>query len=157
MPTMDPTQLAILTAELTDDPEGIGYSGMGDGDAAGAVNAPRDTATLKLPIPVATVLTWMDEHGKTKTIDNNLIGPSPADEAKRYQLVTSNPHRLTLDPENAYVAEGFTDLRDVGLLTNDELAEILALAEEVNTGPSRADALGLGVVFPENVEQARES
>lgn len=155
MPEMNETDLLALKDELDGDPGSVGYSGMAASEVAASLNAPSSATTQRLPIPVADILTWMDEHGKTKIIDNNLIGPSPADEAKRYQLVTSNPHRTMLDPNNPYVAEGFTDLQDVGLLTQAELNELLALAEVVNTGPSRGEALGLGRIYAENVEAAR--
>lgn len=158
MPTMDETQLAALASELATDPEGLGYVSMNDPDAAAAMNAPRDTATSKLPVPIVDILRWLDQNGKTATLVNNLVGGAPNTSVQRFDVVTSNPHRTELDPENAQVEALFTELRDDGgFLDNADLAAIKGLAVVVNEGASRAVELGFGMVYPENVMRARAS
>lgn len=153
MPVMKPADLAILQTELTSDPEGIGYSAMGELTAANAMNA-ASAPVQRQPVPLPDILTWLIENDKYSAILNSAISATHTS-TQRFQRVAGNPNIPALDPDDADAAKLFTDLRDDGYLTTPDLVTIKALAESVNTGPSRAESLGLVWVYPENIEQAR--
>jgi hypothetical protein len=149
MPQMDAAPLAILVTELTTDPETIGYASMEALAVAEAMNAPRGTP-VKQPVAMADIITWMMENNKLSAILTDTGAAATA-----FVSLSQISHVTVLDPNNAQVQELFVALKDAALLTVGDLSTIQALAAEVETGPSRAQELGLTFVYPENVEQAR--
>lgn len=144
----------ILTPELRDDPENIGYAGMSDDAAAAALNLRTRTRT------VTTFATWrkmLADLGPTVTATVK---------AKVEAAAEANPAvALALDMLSEYGDGGGLDIGHAntravidslaagGVLTLDESTAIKAMAEQPC---SRADELGLPAIDAAHVQSARQ-
>jgi hypothetical protein len=127
--------IAVLKAELTDDPLARGYTGMNDAAAAASLNAVNRT-TSKSSMTGSEILQAIDE--------TEYLALTDLQRDRVWQIL----HLGTVDP--------FGVERDlmVGIFGN-ESATIVALAAARTNAVSRGAELGLGFVAPGNVENAR--
>lgn len=144
---------SILTAELADDPLGIGYSSMTDAEAAERLNV-ADRQVVK-----SCRSTWRDLMAR--------LGPESAAAIKakiEAAAETDAGLALALDMLGHYGEGGGLDfghehtrntidaLAADGVLTAEEADAVRAMAERT---VSRAEELGLPLVRPGHVQKAR--
>lgn len=152
MPIMHSGDLLILQTELNTDPNTVGYAAMSPGDVADYLNAPIPTGgKLTIPIELRIIGEYLSQAGKLKGI---IEDASIAASTLRFMLQSA--HIVTLNPDHPGVAQLFVSLRNSGLISQANLDAIQTIAQIDELGPSRTSIIGLGEIYPENVEQARD-
>ena len=131
-------RIDILKAELTDDPEAIGYSGMTDAEAATSINTANREVTRET-LPSADI----------------------------YEAINVSEFQALSDAAKVYVRDvlALGDGVKVGAASKARTvligafgggsATITSLAAAITDTVSRATELGLGFVHPGDVENAR--
>lgn len=142
--------ISALASELTADPLGRSYSGMSDSQASDDLNELRYVAATRVTyISLAAEIDLDIVRRLISTVDTAAIGDVLVKEMQNWLRsdtgvdIGSSKTRAMLDSFAANPALP---------LTGDDAAAIKSLAENKS---SRATELGLGVVKPGHVEQAR--
>lgn len=147
---------AALADELADDPAKVGYGGMSDAEAAGAINAPSQTVVRG--VPMTDVLRWAVSSGALLAVQSAAAGQGAGTDPVARTLATGALMMINLGTgtdlgiDDAEVAGMLTAMVAKGVLTSGQRDALLARgAHEV----SRADVLDLGDVSPGDVGLAR--
>ena len=135
--------IAALTLELTDDPEGLGYTGHTAQEVADLLNAPRVTGTTLRRISAVEFVDTIPEAAFRALLvnmkSNTAAVAGPAQRLEAY-LRYANDAGLDISAGSKFREAALA----AGLTTDMGLA-LLALAT-VDVVQSRAEQLGLGIV-----------
>lgn len=127
------------------------YSGMTDAEIAATLNA---QTPVRRHVPARDLIATAVLNGVYAAIDAG----SDSENAQmrglcRSVLAILHLSDQTVNLDDPRVAQMFGALRQYGVITAQQAAQIDALANAVQ--PSRAEALGLGIVTEDNVAAAR--
>lgn len=142
-----------LRDELTNDPEGLGYSGQSDTDTAALINDANRNHRVSLNSRV--LLAWSGGGGrlaKLRTAAANDQLPEAVRSAAEAALLLVTRPDTELDLSDS-AQEGLVDgLVSAGVFLADDKTQLIAMATKQR---SRADELGLGRPRPSDVQKAR--
>ena len=143
--------IAKLKSELTVDPESMGYAGLSDADAAGAINLANRDYTV--PLDSRTALEWAMRTGRLADIETATTAGTPAIQAIAIgvqHLLSRADTEIDMDnPDHVAMVDG---LVAGGVIDAGNKAELVTMSTSQR---SRADELGLGQVRVGHVEKAR--
>lgn len=140
-----------LKAELVEDPESIGYSGMTDEQAAAALSV-ADRSYLT-PIGSRRLLEWSMKSARLADIeDATTTGPEPIRAIARGAMFLLSRSDTELDPGNATHVAMINGLIAGGVLSDDDKAELIGMGQNQR---SRAAEVGLGEVRASDIMKAR--
>ena len=143
--------IAKLKSELTVDPESMGYAGLSDADAAGAINLANRDYTV--PLDSRTALEWAMRTGRLADIETATTAGTPAIQAIAIgvqHLLSRADTEIDMDnPDHVAMVDG---LVAGGVIDAGNKAELVTMSTSQR---SRADELSLGQVRVGHVEKAR--
>jgi len=143
--------IAKLKSELTVDPESMGYAGLSDADAAGAINLANRDYTV--PLNSRTSLSWAMRTGRLADIETATTAGTPAIQSialgVKHLLGRSDTEIDMSDSDHVAMIDG---LVAGGVLDAANKAELVTMATSQR---SRADELSLGQVRVGHVQEAR--
>lgn len=131
------------------------YAGMSDGEIVAALNAL--TAPTRRRVPIADLQARAMETGvytALRVVVGNAQAPAELRAMAQTVLDLSNARFADVDLDNASARQMFDALQAAGVISQQQAAEIDALATV--PGRSRAQELGLPAVTVEDVEAARD-
>lgn len=150
--------IAVLAAELANDPLGVGYLSLSDAQAADALNTPNRPG--KKAVPASDVRMYVLLNGLWPTI--GAIAQSSENPVHKGTAVTIlqtlgagsfDSIRMNRPEIAAGVATMLQTMVDAGAITAEHRAAMIAMGDAMI---SRADELGLGPVHHLQVAEARQ-
>jgi hypothetical protein len=147
---MTPAELAALTAELHNDPEGLGYAAHLPGDpypVTVLLNAPNYSAVKTRYVTARTILA---ECADGAAILDALQAAGQSVSAVKW-MMTFLQQDSGMDAGHPKTQKNIDDLATAGLLSSGYAAELKALAVQP---ASRADVLGLAAPTARDVMTA---
>jgi len=131
------------------------YAGMTNDEIAAALNAPG--VSTRRRVPIADLQARAMETGvytALRVVVGNAQAPAELRAMAQTVLDLANARFADVDLDNSTSVQMFGVLQQAGIITPDQAAAIDALATV--PGRSRAQDIGLGVVTPDDVAEARE-
>ena len=129
------------------------YAGMADGEIVAALNA---TSTKRRRVPIAELQARAMEVSVYVALRTAVVNPQVPDQLRvvcQTVLDLANARFADVDLDNPSAVQMFGALQSAGIISPQQAAAIDALA--IVQVPSRATAMGLGVVTEEDIEAAR--
>jgi hypothetical protein len=149
--------MSILSDELANDPEGLGYAPMlasGSHNAVAAALNELHYAALG-NVDITPLLEWIAAHGVMARLRAAAASNDPAlaSIAEVALMLVSNPNIPALDLSRPRVQTMLGALYVGGVVTQDAYHELLSMAA---VQVSRAAVLGLGTVTADDISRAVE-
>lgn len=138
--------LKKLKAEVVEDPEGVGYSGMTDQEVADSLNAPGNRPGICKPYHIANYFVAVKKDAALQYVNDALHLHALAGRDINYA-----------DPDDVgLISLAMDRLVELGHATAEDKTAVLALGNGRDIA-SRAQLLGLPLVGPGHVAKVRDN
>lgn len=152
------TDLTVLAGELGDDPLSLGLAAVGDADAANLLNA--KTRELACDIPLGAFQGKLVSQGRWAGLAQLAATQRPDGDAGTLwdhvvgmrDLIMAGQATVIGVADQSLLTSRLQSLVAAGLISEADKTELLALGLRLG---SRAEELGLGLVTPSDIADAR--